>query len=132
MQHTLLLGTNFTPILQAPRLSHTLGALGPKPHATSQLFLRAAEAALGASFNTQSQAPDIPGISSRNQLTQYLGSFNAQSKAPDIPAPSLRVSIQKLSVSFNSKSKLPTIHTLTRILSVLRVISTFLHSPLTK
>ena len=83
IQHTLLLGTNFTSLPQAPRFSHTLGTLGPKPHASSQHFLRAAESTLGVSFNAQSQAPDIPGISSLNQLSQYLGSFNTQSKTLD-------------------------------------------------
>ena len=32
-KHTLFLGTIFGPLLQAPWFSHTLGALGPKPHA---------------------------------------------------------------------------------------------------
>ena len=107
MHHTLLLGTNFTPPLQAPRFSHTLGALDPKSHVDSQLFLRAAEDDLGVSFNTQSQTPDIPGISSLNQLSLYLGSFNTQSKIPDNPTPSLWVSIQKLSVSFNVQAQDP-------------------------
>ena len=107
IQHTLLLGTNFAPLLQAPRFPHTLGALGPKPHAAYQLFLRAAEAALGVSFNAQAQASDIPGISSRDALSVYFGSFNAQSKAPDIPSPSLRASIQELSTSFNAQDQAP-------------------------
>ena len=106
-QHTLSLGTIFSPLHQAPRFSHTLRALGPKAHAASQIFLRAAEAALGVSFNAQSQAPDIPGISLRNALSLYCGSFNAQSKAPDIPSPSLRASIQELSASFNAQDQAP-------------------------
>jgi predicted porin len=35
------------------------------PQAAPHLFQRAAEVALGISFNAQSQAPDIPGVSSR-------------------------------------------------------------------
>ena len=58
IRHTLLLGTNFIPLLQAPRFCHILGALGPKPQAASQLFVRAAEAALDGSFNTQSKESD--------------------------------------------------------------------------
>lgn len=39
------------------------GAPGPKPHADSHRFVRAEEDDLGVSFNDQSQAPDIRGIS---------------------------------------------------------------------
>ena len=106
-QHTLLFGTIFSPLLQDPRFSHTLGALGPKPHAACHLFLRAAEAVLDVSFNTQSQVPDIPGISSLNALSVYFGSFNAQSKAPDILSLSLSASIQELSASFNAQDQAP-------------------------
>ena len=65
MQQTMLLGTNFTSLFQAPSFYHTLGPFGLRPPAFSQRFVRAEEAALGVSFNAQSQAPDIPGISSR-------------------------------------------------------------------
>jgi hypothetical protein len=98
------LGTNDIPLLHAPRLPHTLGALGPKPQAVPQLFARAVEAALGVSFNAQSQAPDIPEISTRNQLSIYTGSFNAQSKAPDI---SSRASKEELSACFNAQDQAP-------------------------
>jgi hypothetical protein len=57
--HTFSLGINI-PILKAPRFSHTLAAPGPNRQAAPQLFARAVEAALGVSFNTQSQAPDKP------------------------------------------------------------------------
>ena len=69
--------------LQAPRV-HTSGVSGPQPQAASNRFARAEEAVLGASFNTQSQAPDIPGASSRAALSKYTVSLQAQSKAPDI------------------------------------------------
>jgi hypothetical protein len=65
MQQTLLLGTNFTSLFQSPSFYHTLGVFGLNPSAFSQRFVRAEEAALGVCFNTPSQAPDIPGISSR-------------------------------------------------------------------
>jgi hypothetical protein len=74
-QHTLLLGTNFDSILQDPSFYHTLGALGPKPPAFSQHFVRAEESALGVSFNDQSQVPDIPGISSRVAFSFYADSL---------------------------------------------------------
>ena len=104
IRHTFSLGTNDIPLLQAPRLSHTLGAPGPKPQAAPQLVARAAETALGVSFNAQSQAPDIPGISTLNALSIYTGSFNAQSKAPDI---SSRASKEELSASFNAQDQAP-------------------------
>ena len=52
IQLTHLLGTNFTPFLQDPRFSHTLGDLDPKSHAASQIFLRAEKVTLGVSFNS--------------------------------------------------------------------------------
>ncbi len=56
IRHTFSLGTNDIPLLQAPRLSHTLGAPGPKLQAAPQLFARAAEAALGCFFQHE-----VPG-----------------------------------------------------------------------
>ncbi len=95
IHHTLFLDTNFTSLLRTPRFYRTRGTLGPKTHATSQLFLRDTETTHGVSFDTQSQSPEIPDISSCNQLSQ-------------------------------------TIHTLSRILSVILMICTFLHFPLVK
>jgi hypothetical protein len=106
-QHTLLLGTNFASILQAPSFYHTLGVLGPKPPAFPQQFVRAEEAALGVSFNAQSQAPDIPGISSRAAFSFYAASLQAQSKAPDIQFLSLRASTEELLASFNAQDQAP-------------------------
>jgi hypothetical protein len=54
IRHTPMPGTIL--FLQAPRV-HTSGVSGPQP----QAFARAEEAVLGASFNTQSQAPDSGG-----------------------------------------------------------------------
>ena len=51
MYHTLLLVTNVAPLLQDPRFSHTLGALGPKTHTVCVLFLSEDETDLGVSFN---------------------------------------------------------------------------------
>jgi hypothetical protein len=66
-------GTNAIP--KTPRLAHALGALGPMTQAAPSLFQRAAEVALGVSFNVQSQAPDIPGASFRAPLLRHTGSF---------------------------------------------------------
>ena len=104
MQHTLLLGTNF---LQASSFYHTLGTFGPNPPAFSQRFVRVEEAALGVSFNTQSQAPDILGISSRSDFSQYSASLQVQSKVPDIHLLSLRASTEELLTSFNSQDQSP-------------------------
>ncbi len=71
------LGTNDIP--KAPRLAHTLEALGPMTQAAPHLFQRAAEVALGVSFNAQSQAPDIPGASSRAPFLRHTVSVQAQS-----------------------------------------------------
>ncbi len=49
IQNARSLGTNAIP--KAPRLAHALGALGPMPQAAPHLFQRAAEVALGVSFN---------------------------------------------------------------------------------
>ena len=59
IRHTYLTGTNLS-------FPHTLGVHDPKIPESSQCFVRTEEAALGISFNAQSQAPDIPGISTRN------------------------------------------------------------------
>ena len=80
--------TNLIPLLQVPRF-HTLGAPGSKAPAFAQRFVRAEEAALGVSFNAQSQAPDIPGISSRVVFSCYTASLQTQSKDPDIQLLSL-------------------------------------------
>jgi len=96
-------GTNL--ISKAPRLAHSLGALGPTPHAAPQLFQRAAEVALGVSFNAQSQAPDIPGASSRAAFLRHTASLQAQSKAPDII--SLRAYSEQLLGSLNAQAQAP-------------------------
>ncbi len=83
-EHTLFLVNNFDSILQVPSFYHTLGTLDPKTPTFSHHFVRAEEAALGVSFNTQSQAPDIPGISSRTAFSFYTTSLLDQSKSPDI------------------------------------------------
>ena len=97
------LGTYAIP--KAPRLAHAVGALGPMPQAAPHLFQRAAEVALGASFNAQSQAPDIPGASSRALLLRHIASLQAQSKAPDIL--SLRAYTEELLASLNAQAQAP-------------------------
>ena len=98
-----LLGTNDIP--KAPRFTHALGALGPMPQAAPHLFQRAAEVALGVSFNAQSQAPDIPGASSRVVISRHTFSFQAHSKAPDkIP---LRAFMEEVLASFNTQARTP-------------------------
>ena len=62
-QYTLLPGTNFASILQAPSFCHTRGGLDRKSPSFSQRFFRVEEVDLGVSFNDQSQVPVIPGIS---------------------------------------------------------------------
>ena len=96
-------GTNL--ISTAPRLAHSLGALGPMPHAAPQLFQRAAEVALGVSFNAQSQAPDIPGASSRAFFLRLSASLQAHVKAPDIS--SLRADTEELASSLNAQAQAP-------------------------
>ena len=88
---TNFIPTNFIPLFQTPRF-HTLGVSGSKTPAFAQRFVRAEEAALGVSFNTQSQTPVIPGISSYVDFSQYSVSFLTQSKAPDIHLMSLHAS----------------------------------------
>ena len=83
----------------------TGGALGPMPHAAPHLFQRAAEVALGISFNAQSQAPDIPGASSRAFLLRHTGPLQAQSKAPDIR--SLRAYTEEFLASLNAQAQAP-------------------------
>ena len=104
IRHTILTGTNYIPTLKTPRLPHTLGAPGPKTQTIPQLFARAEEEALGVSFKDQSQAPDIPLISTRKSLSIYTGSFNAQSKAPDISSHATK---EELSASFNAQNEAP-------------------------
>ena len=62
---------------------------------------------LGVSFNTQSQAPHIPGFSSRASFSYYTTSLQAQAKAPDIQFLSLRASTEELLASFNSQGQAP-------------------------
>ena len=75
------------------------------PQAAPHLFQRAAEVALGVSFNAQSQAPDIPGASARALLLRHTASLQAQSKAPDIL--SLRAYTEELLASLNAQAQAP-------------------------
>jgi hypothetical protein len=88
--------------LQSPRV-HTSGVSGPKSQASSNRFTRAEEDVLGASFNTQSQVSDIPGVSSCAALSKYTVSLQAQSKDPDIHP--LLASTEELLTSFNTQTK---------------------------
>jgi hypothetical protein len=63
------------------------------------------EVALGVSFNTQSQAPDIPGASSRAAFLRDTASLQAQSKAPDSYA--LRAYTEELLGSLNAQAQAP-------------------------
>ena len=75
------------------------------PQAAPRLFQRAAEVALGVSFNAQSQAPDIPGASSRAAFLRHTFSFQAHSKTPDkIP---LRAFTEEVLASLNAQAKAP-------------------------
>jgi hypothetical protein len=75
------------------------------PQAAPHLFQRAAEVALGISFNAQSQAPDIPGASSRAFLLRHTAPLQAQSKAPDIR--SLRAYTEEFLASLNAQAQAP-------------------------
>ena len=81
IRHTPMTGTISS--LQPPRV-YTSGVSGPQSQAASSRVARAEEAVLGASFNVQSQTPDIPGASSRAAFSKYTVSLQAHSKAPDI------------------------------------------------
>jgi len=106
IRHTILPVTNHIPILQPPTF-YIPGAPGPKSHAAPQRFVRPKEVALGVSFNTQSQATDIPGISSCAAFSQYSASLQAQSKVPDIHFLSLSASTEELLASFNTQDQAP-------------------------
>ena len=59
---------------------------------------------------TQSQTPNIPGISLHTAISRYLVSLQDQSKDPDIPILSLRVSSEELLgvlASFNTQDQDP-------------------------
>ncbi len=84
-----------------------MGTLGPKPTPFSQHFVRDEKDALGVSFNSQSQTPDIPGISSRVAFSFYAASLQDQSKVPDIPFLSLHESTEELLSSFNAQDAAP-------------------------
>ena len=110
IRYTPMTGT--PSFIQAPRV-HTSGVSGPQPRAASNRFARAEEAALGVSLNAQSQAPDIPGVSSRAAyplrayMHELLASFNAQATAPDIHFLSLRAYMEDLLASFNAQEQAP-------------------------
>ncbi len=103
IRYALSLGTNVFP--KAPRLVHALGALGLSPQAAPQHFQRAAEVALCASLNVQSQAPDIPGVSSRAAFLRHTSSLQTISKDPDIC--SLRSYTEELLASLNAQAQAP-------------------------
>jgi hypothetical protein len=92
------------------RRFHTPGASGPHPLATSNRDDRAGEAVLGVSLNAQSQAPDIPVVSSRDAFSRYAASLQDQSKVLDLP--SLRAFTEEVLVSFNTQAKAPDIQLL--------------------
>jgi hypothetical protein len=70
-------------------------------------YLRAEDSTLGISFNAQSQAPDIPNISSRAAIIEYTLSLNATQNDPDISRLPLRGLQQELSVSLSTQSQAP-------------------------
>ena len=86
---------------QEDPIPHSVGVHDPKIPADYQHFVRDEDVVLGVSFNTQSQDPDIPFISTRVAISQYISSLQTQSKTPDIPLLSLHVSTEEVLVSFN-------------------------------
>jgi hypothetical protein len=73
--------------------------------AAPHLFQRAAEVALGISFNAQSQAPDIPGASSSALLLWHTAPVQTQFKVPDIR--SLRSYSEEFLASLNAQAQAP-------------------------
>jgi hypothetical protein len=96
-------GTNHIP--KAPRFTHSLGSIGSIPHEDPQLSHQAAEVTLGVSFNDQSQAPDIPGASSRAVFLRHTAPLPAQSKVPNSYA--LRTCTEEILVSLNAQGQAP-------------------------
>ncbi len=125
IRNTRSLGTNDIP--KAPRLAHAFGALGPMPKAAPQLFNRAAEVALGVSFNDQSQTSDIPGTS------WPLHFRDTQIPYRSNPRTRIYTRCAHLRKSFwppsTPKLKLPTIRLTSRLPSVIHVICSH-HHPL--
>ncbi len=78
---------------------------GKRKKKENKVSHRVTEVALSVSFNDQSQAPDIPGASSRALLLRHTASLQAQSKAPDIL--SLRAYTEELLVSLNAQAQAP-------------------------
>ena len=106
--YTSMFDTKFISILQPSRF-YTPGDIGPKHYTDYQFFVRAEEAALDASFNTQSQTPDVL----------------------DILLPSLRVSTQELEVSFNTQDQDPDDPCHVQDFQCFRVIFSKCHSMMT-
>jgi hypothetical protein len=75
------------------------------PQVAPQIFQRVEVVALGVSFNAQSQAPDIPGASSRVAFLRHTASLQTQSKVPDIY--SLRSSTEEILASLNDQAQVP-------------------------
>jgi hypothetical protein len=97
--YTPTLGTILS--LQSPSF-YTPGVFGLHPHTVSNHIARAEEAVLGASFNAQSQAPDIPGFLLHDVSSRYTTSLDL-----DFHLVSFRVYMEELSVSFNTQDQAP-------------------------
>ena len=125
MQHTLLLGTNFAPLLQAPRSFHTLGSLGPKSNAASHLFLRLPSVFL-STLSPRHQTSLVSRHATNCLCTSVISTPSPRPRTS--PLRRYGSPFKNYRPPLTTKPKLPTIHILSRTLSVLRVISTFLHS----
>ena len=97
-------GTTLSP---QPPSFYTPGVFGLQSYAASNRFARAEEAVLGAPFNAQSQAPDIPGVSLHAASSPYAASLQAQSLVSAIQLVLLREYMEELSVSFNAQDQAP-------------------------
>ena len=91
------------PTPKLPRLPHTSGVHGPPMTTVSQRFIRPEEVVLGVSFNSQSQSPDIRGISLFNVTNHIFLTGSIQ--GPDIPFLSLCVSTKDLLTVFNTRTR---------------------------
>jgi hypothetical protein len=92
--------------LQAPTF-YTTGAFGLQPHAASNRIARVEEDVLDASFNTQSQSPDIPGVTLNDVCSWYEASVQVQSLVSDILLLSFLANMEEFSTSFNSQDQVP-------------------------
>ncbi len=127
IRYTPTPGTIFTTLSPQALRFHTPGTSDPQSLATSNHVVRTEQTVLRVSLNTQSQATDIPVVSSRAAFSRCAVSLQDQSKVPDLH--SLSSSTEELwsssLSSFNTQSKVPDIHFVVCVFG--RSLGFFLH-----